>query len=155
MPLAVHHAGHDVVARRRERLPGIVEHLPDRRRVRQRAAVLREVRALLARERVHRDILRPQREHLVDRAAKARRRVRRQPRDQVHVHREAARLAGERERVADRLRGVPAADGLQHAVVHRLGVHADAPNAVKAQNFEFIGLDRVRPPCFRRGLAQR
>ena len=100
------------------------------------------------------DVLRREREHLLERGAKAVRRVAGKPRDQVHVHGEAAGLAHEAQRVENILRGVAAADGPEHAVVERLGIDADAVDPVRAQHVQLVGRDGVGPAGLDGELAQ-
>ena len=94
---------------------------------------------------MHGDVLGRECEHLLERGAKAVRRVTGKPRDQVHIHGEAAGLAHEAQRVVNILRGVAAADRVEHAVVERLGVDADAVDPVRAQHLQLVGGDRVGP----------
>ena len=155
-------AGHELlpvevirrVAGRVERAARKVEHLADLLPVGDGGVLRHEVGPALARQRVHGHVFGREREHLLERGAEAVRRVAGQARDQVHVHGEAAGLAHEAQRVENILRGVAAADGLEHAVVERLGIDADAVDPVRAQHVQLVGRDGVGPSGLDGELAQ-
>ena len=103
---------------------------------------------------MHGDIFGREREHLLERGAKAVRRVAGQAGDQVHVHGKAAGRAHEVQRVIDVLRRVATADRFEHAVVERLRVDADAVDPVRTQHVQLVGRDGVGPAGLDGELAQ-
>ena len=76
------------------------------------------------------DVVRAASDALIQRLPEALRRVGGQTRDEIHVHMGKAHGGGQFHGGENIRRRVPAADGLQHLVVQRLGVDADAVGSV-------------------------
>ena len=145
-------AGHELlpvkiirrVPRRFELFTRIAEHFADGLPVRQRRTLGEKARALFERERVHRDILGPQRDHLAHRVGKALRRIAGETRDEIHVEGELREFFHHRHRLLRS--GVVPPDLLEHRVRHRLRVDAHAVHAVRDEHRELFLRHGVRPP---------
>ena len=83
---------------------------------------------------------------LGERRPEALRRVGGEARDEIHVDVGEARVPDLTQAAADFLRRVAAADGLEHPVVHALGVDADAIHSPAAEDLQLLRRHGVRPP---------
>ena len=117
-------------ARRAQRGVGVVQHLRHCLCRWDGAALQRQAAALFQGQRVNGDVVRAASDALIQRLPEALRRVGGQARDEIHVHMGKAHGGGQLHGGENIRRRVPAADGLQHLVVQRLGVDADAVGSV-------------------------
>ena len=121
------------------------EHGGDRLLRRKLHARAEQRRALFQSQRVHRNIAGVQVQHLPDGIGKARRIIRRQSRNQVHIDIVKPGLNGLFIRLDGLLRRVPAAHSLQNLIGHGLRIDGNARRAAVLDDAELLGIQRVRP----------
>ena len=116
-------------------------------------ALQQNAAALFQRQRVDRDVVGAEGQAPVQGTAEALRRIRRKPRNQIHIH------MGEsisRHQLHGRLNiggGVAAADGPEDMVLHGLGVHRDPGDAVGLEHRQLFRGDGVRAACLHGDLV--
>ena len=122
---------------------GVVQHLPHRLRRGNGLPLQQNAAALFQRQRVDGDVVRPEGKALVQRAAEALGGVRRQTRNEIHIHMGKAHGHGQSHGFFDVRGRMPPADGLQNAVLQGLGVHADAVAAMIQQHPQLLAVDGI------------